>query len=72
MCLLHHFEAAQSLCLTLTTTKVKNPRLEGTETQGGRSELSFAQASREKYGTEPHLFVLLKATLQLRGSREEA
>lgn len=38
MCPLHHFEALQSLCLTLKTPKAKDSKLERTETQGGRPE----------------------------------
>lgn len=73
MRLLHHFKALLSLCLTLKTLKAKEPRLEGTETQGGRPELSLhRQVVRKKPGTEPFLFVLLEARLQLWGSKEEA
>lgn len=54
MCLLQHSESVQSLCLTLKTPKVEDPRLEGTETQAGSSELSLQrQVVRGHFVTEP-------------------
>lgn len=58
MSLLQHSESVQSLCLTLKTPTVNDPRLEGAETQVGSSELSLQrQAVSGYFGTEPFSFI---------------
>lgn len=59
MYLLLHFEAIQSLCLTLKTPKAKDSRLVGTETQGGRPKQPPPRLSdKEKTWGQSHFLFL--------------
>lgn len=62
-----------SLCLTLKTPKAKDPRLEGTETQGGRPELSLHRKWLGKNLGQSHFCVcFIGSKNPAGGSREEA